>query len=196
MRISSLSAPSPNLEAFVVSLLEEWRPDCLCHTSATDSDYDSDPSTPPTLHDLFDISPGSSPDFTYNPETDEVFVASPDSPAFDYSEPEGSDLETPPVSPLRYPGYDPTLPDEMLMCLEEMPTFDEDDEVRSEGSAFETWRTGLEPGSSVGCLRCAYYQEKGESSLCGLCYLKALSEGMLFFTYCILEFYRGKMYLL
>ncbi|APC26053.1 E1A [Bat mastadenovirus G] len=161
MKLSVL-ASTVDLEDFVADLLEEWRPDLPPSRSPS----------PPTLHDLYDLSP--------SPPSPDVDVVVIDSESDTDTAPEAcSRLSTPAVSPLPPISTSPAaLTEDMLLCLEEMATFDGGDEVRSETSSFERWGASFEPdqGLHFGCLRCAFFQERGESSICGLCYLKALSE--------------------
>ncbi|AEM06262.1 E1A [Bat adenovirus 2] len=170
MRFAAPSAV-PELEGYVAALLEEWRPDCLCR-----EDPPRSPSPVVTLHELFDISPPLSPVLCSDCQSP-FGDSDTDSAAEEFSDSSDVVLCTPSVSPLpACEAPSPTITADMLLCLEEMPTFDDSDEVRSTTSSFDQWGSSLEPGVSVGCLRCAFYQEKGETSICGLCYLKALSE--------------------
>lgn len=161
----------------MAALLEEWRPDCLCR-----EDPPRSPSPVVTLHELFDISPPLSPVLCSDCQSP-FGDSDTDSAAEEFSDSSDVVLCTPSVSPLpACEAPSPTITADMLLCLEEMPTFDDSDEVRSTTSSFDQWGSSLEPGVSVGCLRCAFYQEKGETSICGLCYLKALSEGQCFYS--------------
>lgn len=184
----SVPVPPENLEDYVRSLLDEWRPQCL------NCGYPPRPSPLPSLHELFDIPPLSPVSCCedvlpfLNCESDESEGSTGVVTAV-LDEGDIIDLTTPPVSPL--PSYEPPTPhitEEMLQCLEEMPTFDENDEVQSSSSSFEHWRATLEPGVGYACLRCAFYQDHGEASICGLCYLKALSEGMCL-SICFVVYY-------
>ncbi|BBE29299.1 E1A [Bat mastadenovirus] len=177
--------PSFDLENYVQGLLDDWRPDCCLGEPCSRS------PSPPSLYELFDLTPPASPVLPCVPAAPDSPPSSPvlcDDCYFEADEvlspccTEVSSttevLSTPSVSPIPTPVLDPTITEEMLLCLEEMPSFDDEDEVRSSSSSFEHWSGSLEPasGPSMGCLRCAFYQDRGEASLCGLCYLKALSE--------------------
>ncbi|ADD17097.1 early E1A 25 kDa protein [bat adenovirus 3] len=153
-----------DLDSFVADLLQEWAPDCEF------VDVSPSPPSPPSLLDLFDVSEADSP----TPEDDDVVVVA-DSPASDTES--CVCLSTPPVSPITVYSASPNVTEDMLQCLEDMATFDEDDEVRSEASSFTGWSDNVDVAScpAQGCLRCAFYQSRGESAICGLCYLKALS---------------------
>lgn len=156
-----------NLDDYVHSILAEWQPD-----GVDLPDYPESPA--PTLHDLFDVDPDSSS----GEASSESLVSSTTSVP---------SLDTPPTSPVPLPPSPATITEDMLLCLESLPTFDDNDEVRNEDTAFCRWEENLDPaeGPVFGCLRCAFYQSRGESSICGLCYLKALSEGefALVFTF-------------
>nr|Q65941.1 RecName: Full=Early E1A protein; AltName: Full=Early E1A 25 kDa protein [Canine adenovirus 1 strain CLL]AAB05429.1 E1A protein [Canine adenovirus 1] len=164
--------PAPRcLHEYVSQLLEDWQPECLS------CEYSHGGSSPPSLHDLFDLelenSRSPSPllcDWCAEADSESTISTETDV---------GFTLNTPPVSPLpSYSTSPASIPEDMLLCLEEMPTFDDGDEVRSATTSFEHWENNFDPnvGSFFGCLRCAYYQEQGENSICGLCYLKALAE--------------------
>ncbi|BBE29329.1 E1A [Bat mastadenovirus A] len=155
-----------DLDSFVADLLQEWAPDC----EFVDVSPSPPPPSPPSLLDLFDVSEVDSP----TSEDDDVVVVA-DSPAADTES--CVCLSTPAVSPITVYSASPNVTEDMLQCLEDMATFDEDDEVRSEASSFTSWSDNVDVAScpAQGCLRCAFYQSRGESAICGLCYLKALS---------------------
>lgn len=197
-----LGTAEPSLEQFVAGLMDFWQPDGFDPVEQPGED-----SPPPTLHELFDLTPGEVlPTFDYDPEHDQVYTVPEellpltDLAAGDEEEEEidvvtvsdeetgeleGRDLNTPPVSPLPHASPDHRLTEDMLRCLETMPTSSEDDEVTgSAGSGFETWKRGLEPGQKIGCLRCAWHQEQqGEDgaprAVCGLCYMSAMVESAI-----------------
>lgn len=153
-----------DLQAYVDQLLEDWAPDCIRYPPPSPS--------PPTLHDLFDISTSPVCVESDGPSDTEAITISSTSDG-------ASPLHTPAVSPEpESPAAD--LSSELLMCLEDMPTFDESDEVKSASGAFSQWpkpSCEIDAKPMLGCLRCAYFQDIGANSVCGLCYLKALSEG-------------------
>ncbi|AP_000608.1 E1A [Canine adenovirus 2] len=171
MKYTIVPAPR-NLHDYVLELLEEWQPDCL------DCEYSHGSPSPPTLHDLFDVELETS----HSPFVglcDSCAEADTDSSASTEADSGFSPLSTPPVSPIPpHPTSPASISDDMLLCLEEMPTFDDEDEVRSAATTFERWENTFDPhvGPIFGCLRCAFYQEQDDNALCGLCYLKALAE--------------------
>lgn len=152
---------NPDLEQYVGALLGHWIPDSFLGL---------EPEPEVSLHDLFDVPLGDNPEVEYDPELDEVFEVPDELDASD------AGLHTPPVSPpAQVVPVCAEVTEEMLQCLEEIPTSDSDDEIAGEGE-FETWFSGLEPGPAMGCLRCAWHQENSEERvLCGLCYLRAMS---------------------
>lgn len=190
-----MGTTEPSLEQFVLGLMDYWQPDGFDPVEQPGED-----SPPPTLHELFDLTPGSVPptSFEYDSDADTVLYLPPEellpqtevdeeeidvvTVSDDEGEPEGQALNTPPVSPLPHTSPDSRLTEEMLRCLETMPTSSDDDEVTgSAGSGFETWKRGLEPGQKIGCLRCAWHQEQqgdedAPRAVCGLCYMSAMVE--------------------
>ncbi|AEP16405.1 early E1A 25 kDa protein [Equine adenovirus 1] len=169
-----------SLEAFVVGLMDEWQPEGL-EMGYSESENESEPAS---LHDLFDIQEEVLYSELENMESELQLTLNtpPVSPVSGGEETEeasappetGSAGAAAAAAPLAESDSDSEgMSEGMLRCLEEMPTFDEDDEVGG-GGDFETWQTTVPPGSVSGCLRCAWYQFRGEASMCGLCFLKAL----------------------